>query len=109
GALGQMRLMEGAGQADKPAMHWLRRSWRFRTFDARLAAWIAFGTTLPVFLATMNRTIGFIDRGELAAVAWTFGIPHSTGYPTLMLLAGAVAHLIPLRPVLVLNGLAAML
>jgi len=77
--------------------------------DRRTAAWAAFAATLPIYLLTMNRTIGFIDRGELAAVAWTFGVPHSTGYPTLMLLAGAVAHLVPLRPVLTLNILAAVL
>jgi len=77
---------------------------------ARLrAAAFAFGITLPVYLATMNRTIGFVDRGELAAVAYTWGIPHATGYPTLMLIAGTIAHLVPLRPVLVLNAFAALL
>ena len=75
-----------------------------RTAVAR-AAWSAFALTLPIYWATMSRTIGFIDRGELAAAAFTFGIPHPTGYPTLMLVAGAVAHLVPLRPVLVLNAL----
>jgi hypothetical protein len=73
------------------------------------AAWLAFGITLPVNVATMNRAIGFIDRGELAAAAATFGIPHATGYPTLMLLAGTLVHLSPLRPVLTLNLLAATL
>ncbi len=72
---------------------------------AARAAWGAFALTLPLYWITMNRTIGFIDRGELAATAMTFGIPHPTGYPTLMLVAGAVAHLVPLRPVLVLNAL----
>ena len=76
---------------------------------ARRSAWLVFALTLPIYLVTMNRTIGFVDRGELAAVAWTFGIPHATGYPTLMLIAGAVAHLVPLRPVLALNALAAVL
>ncbi len=75
----------------------------------RTAAWLAFALALPVYLATMNRTVGFIDRGELAAAAWTFGIPHATGYPTLMLLGGAVARLLPLRPVLALNLFAAVL
>ena len=75
---------------------------------ASRAAWLAVAVTLPVYLATMNRTIGFIDRGELAAVAATFGIPHPTGYPTLMLLAGAIVRLVPLRPVLTLNTLAAV-
>src|SRR5437867_9010850 len=76
---------------------------------AARAAWIAAAVTAPIYLATMNRTVGFIDRGELAAVAWTFGIPHPTGYPTLTLVAGAIAHIVPLRPVLVLNAFAALL
>ena len=73
------------------------------------AAAAVFALTLPIYLVTMNRTIGFVDRGELAAVAWTFGIPHATGYPTLMLIAGALSHLVPLRPVLALNAFAAVL
>jgi hypothetical protein len=73
------------------------------------AAVAAAVLTLPIYLLTMNRTIGFMDRGELAAVAVTWGIPHATGYPTLMLLAGALVHLLPFRPVLVLSVLAACL
>jgi hypothetical protein len=73
------------------------------------AAWFAFGVTLVVYLATMNRTIGFIDRGELAATTYTLGIPHPTGYPTFTVLGWLVSHLVPLRPVHVLNALAAML
>jgi hypothetical protein len=69
------------------------------------AAWSVFALTLPLYWLAMNRTIGFIDRGELAATAVTFGIPHPTGYPTLMLIAGAATRLVPLRPVLVLNAL----
>src|SRR5215831_12530357 len=57
----------------------------------------------------MNRTIGFIDRGELAATTYTLGIPHPTGYPTFTLLGWLVAHSIPARPVLVLNAFAAFL
>jgi hypothetical protein len=72
---------------------------------AARAAWCASALTLPIYWVTMCRTIGFIDRGELAAVATTFGIPHPTGYPTLMLVAGALTRLVPLRPVLVLNAL----
>jgi len=73
------------------------------------AASIAFVVTLAAYLATMNRTIGFIDRGELAATAYTLGIPHPTGYPTFTLLGWLVSHLVPLRPVLVLNAFAALL
>jgi hypothetical protein len=49
---------------------------------AARAAWLTFVATLPVYLATMNRTVGFIDRGELAAVARTVGNPHATRYTT---------------------------
>src|ERR1043166_2204601 len=78
--------------------------------SARARAAVSAGIfTLPIYLLTMNRSIGFMDRGELAAVAATWGIPHSTGYPTLMLLAGAVVHLAPVRPVLALNVFAAVL
>jgi hypothetical protein len=73
------------------------------------AAWAAFALALPAYLATVNRTLGFVDRGELAAAAATFGIAHPTGYPTLMLLGGALVHLVPLRPILTLNLLAAVL
>jgi MFS family permease len=79
-----------------------------RSHGAR-AAWAVFLAILPIYLATMSRTIGFIDRGELAAVAWTFGIAHAPGYPTLMLLAGALTHLVPVRPLLTLNVLTAVM
>lgn len=62
-----------------------------------------------VYLATMCRTYGPIDKGELAAVATTLGIAHPTGYPTLTLLGHFVTRLSPLRPVLSLNVLAACL
>ena len=53
---------------------------------APLAALAAFG----IYLATMNRTFGVVDCGELAACAWIFGVAHPTGYPTLMLLGWLV-------------------
>ena len=73
------------------------------------AASAAFAVTLVAYLATMNRTVGFIDRGELAATACTLGIPHPTGYPTFTILGWLVSHAVPLRPVLVLNAFAAVL
>ena len=87
----------------------LNRSRPITAPPATVAAAASFAVTLCLYLTTMNRTIGFIDRGELAATAWTLGIPHPTGYPTLTLLGWLVTHLIPLRPVLVLNALAAVL
>lgn len=79
-----------------------------RSAGARAAA-LAFAAFLPIGIATMNRSIGYMDRGELAGVASTWGIAHPTGYPTLMLIAGALVHLVPLRPVLVLNVFAVVL
>jgi len=68
-----------------------------------------FGITALLYVVTMNRTIGFIDRGELAAVATTLGIAHPTGYPTLTLLGFLFTRLVPIRPVLALDLLAALL
>jgi hypothetical protein len=87
----------------------LNRSRHTTAPPAIVATATSFVVTLSLYLITMNRTIGFIDRGELAATAWTLGIPHPTGYPTLTLLGWLVTHLVPLRPVLVLNAFAAVL
>lgn len=62
-----------------------------------------------VYLATMNRTFGVVDCGELAACAWTLGVAHPTGYPTLMLLGWLASHAWPAAPILALNILAAAL
>ncbi len=62
-----------------------------------------------VYLATMNRTFGIVDGGELAACAWTLGVAHPTGYPTLMLLGWLASHAWPASPILALNILAAAL
>lgn len=61
-----------------------------------------------LYLSTLAPTLGFIDSGELAAVAATFGIAHPTGYPLFTLVAGAFAKL-PLGPTVIwrLNLLAA--
>jgi len=64
---------------------------------------------LTVYLITMNRTIGFIDKGELLAAASTLGIPHPTGYPTTMLLGYLFTLILPLREVLALNVMSALL
>lgn len=62
-----------------------------------------------VYFLTMNRTFGFIDKGELVAVASTLGISHPTGYPTIMLLGYLFTMILPVRDVLALNILAALL
>ncbi|MCX7983602.1 MAG: DUF2723 domain-containing protein [Bacteroidetes bacterium] len=44
-----------------------------------------------VYSITLNRSIGFTDSGELAAVAYTLSIAHPTGYPIFTLLCRLVA------------------
>ncbi|MCZ7556228.1 MAG: DUF2723 domain-containing protein [Bacteroidia bacterium] len=59
------------------------------TLRRRIAA--AAGTggfAFLVYLLTLAPSLDFIDAGELAAVAHTFGIAHPTGYPLFTLLAG---------------------
>lgn len=46
------------------------------------------------YLHTLAPTVGFIDSGELAAVAITLGIAHPTGYP-LFTLFGRVFSMVP--------------
>jgi hypothetical protein len=72
-------------------------------------ATVASGLALALYLPTMNRSIGFIDKGELVAAASTLGIPHPTGYPTSMLLGYVFTRLLPIRRVLALNVMSAVL
>jgi hypothetical protein len=74
-----------------------------------LASLGVFAVASCVYLITMSRSVGFIDRGELAAVATTLGIAHPTGYPTITMLGHLVSRLWPSRPLLALNVLAALL
>jgi len=77
--------------------------------SSSIAAVLAFGVIAVTYIATMSRTYGFIDRGELAAVASSLGIAHPTGYPTLTLLGHLAVGLFPgVRPVLTLNVLSAL-
>jgi len=89
--------------ADRPA------SDRLRFVTPRVvAAVVALVAAIP-YLMTMNRTFGFVDKGEMAAAAATLGIPHPTGYPTLILLGHLWTKIVPLRDVLALNVLDALL
>ncbi len=45
------------------------------------------------YLLTSAPSVSFIDAGELAAVAHTFGIAHPTGYPLFTMLTGLWAEL----------------
>ncbi|MCC7439713.1 MAG: DUF2723 domain-containing protein [Armatimonadetes bacterium] len=65
--------------------------------------------TFILYLLTLNPSFGFVDKGEMAAVASTLGIAHPTGYPTLMLLGYLFTQLLPVREALALNILSALL
>lgn len=68
-----------------------------------------FLISLAAYLATLSPSIGFIDAGELAAAACSFGIPHPTGYPLFVLLSGTWCALAPGRAIAGLNLLSALL
>ena len=68
---------------------------------------VAFLSTL-LSLLTGGPTFGFIDEGELAAVASTGGVAHPTGYPLLTMIGWVVTRL-PFRDITELNTLAALL
>lgn len=75
----------------------------------RLVASVAAVLSLALYLLTMNLTFGFVDKGEMAAAAATLGVPHPTGYPTIILLGKLFTAILPVRQVLGLNILAALL
>lgn len=75
----------------------------------RLAPYAAATIAFALYLLTLNPTFGFIDKGELVAAASTLGIPHPTGYPTIMMLGYLATIILPMREVLALNVLSAML
>lgn len=63
-----------------------------------------------VYSTTVNRSIGYTDSGELAAVAYTLSIAHPTGYPLFTLLGRCVAMIpLSLRPITQLNIFGALL
>jgi hypothetical protein len=72
------------------------------------AAFAATVVAAAAYLPTAARGIGFVDRGELAAVATTLGIAHPTGYPTLTLLGRLATGLAPRNPVIALNLMSAL-
>src|SRR5258706_15886703 len=65
----------------------------------RLFSRPAFGALLVFlisfigYLQTMQRSVPFIDGGELATVCATLGIAHPTGYPIFCVLGYLFAHL----------------
>jgi hypothetical protein len=87
--------------------HTLRHTQRMP--GRRLVPLTAALVALALYLLTLNPTFGFIDKGELVAAASTLGIAHPTGYPTIMMLGWVATKLLPVRPVLALNILSALL
>jgi len=73
------------------------------------AAAAASAIAAILYLLTMSSTFGFIDEGELAAVASTLGIAHPTGYPTFTLLGHLFTLMLPVHDILALNIMAALL
>ncbi len=64
-------------------------------------------TTLLVYIHSLCPTVYLIDSGELAAVSYTLGIAHPTGYPLYTIISYFFAHL-PGEPIRNLNLLSAL-
>jgi hypothetical protein len=60
-----------------------------RAGNATLVSFLSF----LIYLKTLAPSVTFIDAGELAAVAYTLGIAHPTGYPLFTLLGWVFARL----------------
>ncbi len=71
---------------------------------------LLIGILLYSYSGTLNNSIGYTDSGELAAVAYTLGIPHPTGYPLFTLFAHFVLIPgLPIRTIFLLNIMAMLL
>lgn len=60
-----------------------------------------------IYLFSLCPAVYLIDSGELAAVSYTLGIAHPTGYPLYTLISYFIAH-IPGEPIINLNLLSAI-
>ena len=63
--------------------------------------------TFIIYLFSICPTVYLIDSGELAAVSYTLGIAHPTGYPLYTIISYFFAHL-PGEPIFNLNLLSAL-
>ncbi len=64
---------------------------------------------LIAYIVSLAPSLVVLDAGELAAAAWTFGVPQPTGYPLLVIISGVWAHLLPFGSVIYkLNLLSAL-
>lgn len=68
---------------------------------------LLFSLILSVYLYSLCPTVYLIDSGELAAVSWTLGIAHPTGYPIYTLISYLFSHL-PGEPIKNLNLLSTL-
>ena len=70
-------------------------------------SWIGlavFLVSFGVYAATLARTVGFIDSGELAWASASLGIAHPTGYPLYTLLTYLFVLFLPFfEPVVAIN------
>ncbi|HMT11774.1 MAG TPA: DUF2723 domain-containing protein, partial [Ignavibacteria bacterium] len=48
---------------------------------------------LVIYTLTLFPSITFLDSGGLAAVSFTFGVPHPTGYPLFLIIGWIVSHI----------------
>ena len=72
---------------------------------------VAVGVGLIAFflyMLTLAPTFGYIDDGELAAVAVTLGVAHPTGYPLMTFLGKLFTLILPVRDILALNIMSAL-
>jgi len=87
-----------------------REHWTSVFERPRLIGLMIAGFCLVVYLLTLSPTVGFIDSGELAAVACTLGVAHPTGYPLFTLLGRLFVMLpVPWEEIVRLNLMAALL
>jgi hypothetical protein len=63
---------------------------------------------LLLYAATVSRDFGPIDSGELAVVCARLGVAHPTGYPLYTLLGRLAVLLLPVRPIMAVNLLSAL-
>jgi len=59
---------------------------------ARSLRLVWFLVPLVAFISTVQGRIAYWDTGEMQTVPWIFGVPHSTGFPAYVLIAGVFTH-----------------
>ncbi len=85
---------QGRGEGGEPQLNCPSRPLALRRRDVATAGAAAFAALL-VYTLTLAPTVTGEDAGELAAAAYTLGIPHPTGYPLWCLLAKLAIKAVP--------------